>query len=155
REDALIALGYSAAVMVVALVLLFILANDGAVAETFFARGPIKESFNQILHGFWINIWVACASEVLVLVFGLVVAIMRLLPGRAGAPLRFLATLYCDMFRAIPAIIVIYLVVFGSLGSQIPVISKLPSTWLGVIALSMTYTAYVSEVYRAGLQSIH
>jgi len=155
REDALIAMGYSAAVAIVALVLLFILANDGAVAETFFSPGPIKDSFNEILHGFWINIWVACVSQVLVLIFGLLVAIMRMLPGRAGAPLRVIATVYCDVFRAIPAIIVIYLVVFGSLGSQLPVISKLPATWLGVIALTMTYTAYVSEVYRAGLQSIH
>ena len=80
---------------------------------------------------------------------------MRLLPGRAGAPLRFLAMLYCDIFRAIPAIIVIYLVVFGTIAAQIPVISKLSPTWLGLLALTLTYTAYVSEVFRAGLMSIH
>ena len=68
---------------------------------------------NQILHAFWTNIWVACVSEVLVLIFGLLVAIVRMLPGRAGAPLRVIAVVYCDVFRAIPAIVVIFLIVFG------------------------------------------
>jgi len=155
REDALIAMGYSAAAIIVALILLFILANDGAVAQTFFDVDAIKASWKEILKGFWINIWVACVAQVLVLMFGLLVAIMRLLPGRAGAPLRFLAMLYCDIFRAIPAIIVIYLVVFGTIAAQIPVISKFSPTWLGLLALTLTYTAYVSEVFRAGLMSIH
>jgi polar amino acid transport system permease protein len=155
REDALIAMGYATAAVIVALILLFILANHGAVAQTFFSLDPIHKSFKQILQHFWINIWVACVAQVLVLLFGLLVAILRMLPGRAGAPLRFLATLYCDFFRAMPAIIVIYLVVFGAIGSKITFISGLPGTWLGVIALTLTYTAYVSEVYRAGLTSIH
>ena len=155
REDALIAMGYSAAAIIVAIILLFILANDGAVAQTFFNVSAIKQSWKEILKGFWINIWVACVAQILVLLFGLLVAIMRLLPGRAGAPLRFLAMLYCDIFRAIPAIIVIYLVVFGTIAAQIPVISKLSPTWLGLLALTLTYTAYVSEVFRAGLMSIH
>lgn len=155
REDAFIAMGYSAAAIIVALILLFILANDGAVAQTFFNVSAIKQSWKEILKGFWINIWVACVAQILVLMFGLLVAIMRLLPGRAGAPLRFLAMLYCDIFRAIPAIIVIYLVVFGTIAAQIPVISKFSPTWLGLLALTLTYTAYVSEVFRAGLMSIH
>ena len=62
---------------------------------------------------------------------------------------------YCDVFRAIPAIIVIYLVVFGTIAADIPVISNLSPTWLGLLALTLTYTAYVSEVFRAGLMSIH
>ena len=66
-----------------------------------------------MVHAFWTNIWVACVSEVLVLVFGLLVAIVRMLPGRAGAPLRAIAVVYCDIFRAIPAIVVILLIVFG------------------------------------------
>ena len=62
---------------------------------------------------FWTNIWVACVAEVLVLILGLLVAIVRMLPGRAGAPLRLIAVVYCDVFRAIPAIVVIFLIVFG------------------------------------------
>jgi polar amino acid transport system permease protein len=155
REEASIAMGYAAAGILVALVMLFSLTHQGAVAQTFFQLDKIKQSWKEITKGFWINIWVACAAEVLVLVLGLLVAVVRMLPGRAGAPLRFLATVYADAFRAIPAIIVIYLVVFGIVGSKIPLLSKLPLTWLGLLALTLTYTAYVSEVFRAGLSSIH
>ena len=155
REEALIAMGYATAGITLSLLLMFVLTSNGAVAHTFFDLDTIRQSFSEILHGFWINVWVACVAEVLVLVLGLVVAVVRMLPGRAGAPLRFLATVYADAFRAIPAIIVIFLVVFGIIGSQIPVLSKLPPVWLGLFALTLTYTAYVSEVYRAGLSSIH
>jgi polar amino acid transport system permease protein len=155
REEAFIAMGYAAAAILIAGLLLFILTSSGAVAQTFFQLDKIKQSWKEITKGFWINIWVACVAEVLVLVLGLLVAIVRMLPGRAGAPLRFLATVYADAFRAIPAIIVIFLVVFGIIGSKIPVLSKVSPTWLGLFALTLTYTAYVSEVYRAGLASIH
>jgi len=155
REEALIAMGYAAAGIALALLLMFVLTSHGAVAHTFFELDKIRQSWKEITKGFWINIWVACVAEVLVLVLGLVVAVVRMLPGRAGAPLRFLATVYADAFRAIPAIIVIFLVVFGIIGSKMPVLSHLPPVWLGLFALTLTYTAYVSEVYRAGLASIH
>jgi polar amino acid transport system permease protein len=77
-----------------------------------------------------------------------------MLPGRAGAPLRAIALVYCDVFRAIPAIVVIYLIVFG-VPLAFPATGKWPGTYLGVVALTMTYSAYVAEVYRAGLASIH
>ncbi|HET7067626.1 MAG TPA: amino acid ABC transporter permease [Nocardioides sp.] len=155
REDALIAMGYAAAGLIVALLLIIVLAKDGGVATTFFALHPIRLSFNQVIHAFWINIWVACVSEVLVLILGLVVAIVRMLPGRAGAPLRMIAMVYCDIFRAIPAIVVIMLIVFGLPLTGVRFFQTMPLTWLGIIALTLTYSAYVSEVYRAGLASIH
>jgi polar amino acid transport system permease protein len=155
REEALVAMGFAAAGIVLALLLMFVLTRNGAVAHTFFDVGKIHQSLKEITKAFWINIWVACLAEVLVLILGLVVAVVRMLPGRAGAPLRFLATVYADAFRAIPAIIVIFLVVAGVIGSKLPVLSKLPPVWLGLFALVFTYTAYVSEVYRAGLSSIH
>jgi polar amino acid transport system permease protein len=125
------------------------------VAHTFFSIDKIHQSWKEITKAFWINIWVACVAEAFVLILGLFVAVLRMLPGRAGAPLRFLATVYADAFRAIPAIIVIFLVVAGVIGSKMPVLSHLPPVWLGLFALTFTYTAYVSEVYRAGLSSIH
>jgi polar amino acid transport system permease protein len=155
RELALIAMGYAAASLVVAIALVFVLANDGGVATTFFALDPIHKSFHQVLQGFWTNVWVACVAEVLVLVLGLLIAIVRMLPGRAGAPLRGLAVVFADVFRGIPAIIVIILVGFGLPLTGVRQLQHLPLTMLGVIALTLTYTAYVSEVYRAGLASIH
>jgi polar amino acid transport system permease protein len=155
RELALIGMGYAATALVVAGILVFILANDGGVASTFFARDPIQQSFKDVLKGFWTNVWAACVAEVLVLIFGLLVAIVRMLPGRAGAPLRLIAVVYADVFRGIPAIIVILLVGFGLPLTGVHAFQKLPLTVLGIIALTLTYTSYVSEVYRAGLQSIH
>jgi polar amino acid transport system permease protein len=89
-----------------------------------------------------------------VLAFGLLLAIMRMLPGRAGAPLRLIALVYCDVFRAIPAIVTILLIVFG-VPLAFPSTARWDPVWLGIFALSMTYSAYVAEVYRAGLASIH
>jgi len=155
REEALISMGYAAAGLIVAGLLIFLFANGGGVASTFFAIGPIKKSFSEVIHAFWTNIWVACISEVLVLMLGLLVAIVRMLPGRAGMPLRMIAIVYCDVFRAIPAIVVIFLIVFGLPLTGVHFFQSMSTTWLGIIALTLTYTAYVSEVYRAGLASIH
>jgi polar amino acid transport system permease protein len=155
REDALVAMGYAAAVLVIAGVLLFVLANSGGVASTFFASSPMRQSFRQVLQGFWTNIWVAVVAEILVLVLGLAVAIVRMLPGRAGKPLRALAIVYADVFRGIPAIIVILLVGFGLPLTGVHSFQRIPLAWLGITALTLTYTSYVSEVYRAGLSSIH
>ncbi|HET7303313.1 MAG TPA: amino acid ABC transporter permease [Segeticoccus sp.] len=154
REDATIGVGYGAAAIIVAGLLLLALTNKGAVAETFFRTDAWEQSFAEAIQGFWINIWVAFVSFALVLVFGLVLAVMRLLPGRAGAPLRLIATVYCDVFRAVPAIVTVLLVAFG-----LPLAFSFTATWntayLGVVALTLTYSAYVAEVYRAGLASIH
>jgi polar amino acid transport system permease protein len=155
RELALVAMGYAAASLVVALVLVFVLANKGGVATTFFALDPIRQSSGDVIKGFWTNVWVACVAEVLVLVLGLMIAIVRMLPGKAGAPLRALAVVYADVFRGIPAIIVILLVGFGLPLTGVHALQHLPLTFLGIVALTLTYTAYVSEVYRAGLSSIH
>ena len=155
REEALISMGWAAANVIIAGLLVFVLANDGGVATTFFNLTDIKLSRSEVVHAFWTNIWVACVSEVLVLVFGLLVAIVRMLPGRAGAPLRAIAVVYCDVFRAIPAIVVILLIVFGLPLTGVSFFQSMPTVWLGIFALSLTYTAYVSEVYRAGLSSIH
>jgi polar amino acid transport system permease protein len=155
REEALISMGWAAANVIVAMLLVFVLAKDGGVATTFFNLSDIKLSRSQVVHAFWTNIWVACVAEVLVLILGLLVAIVRMLPGRAGAPLRAIAVVYCDVFRAVPAIVVILLIVFGLPLTGVSFFQHMPTVWLGIIALTLTYTAYVSEVYRAGLSSIH
>jgi polar amino acid transport system permease protein len=154
REEAQIAMGYAAAAIIVGGLLLVAFANGGSVAHTFFDASAWDQSFSEMIKAFWINIWVACVAQVLVLVFGLLLAIMRMLPGRAGAPLRMIALVYCDMFRAIPAIVVILLIVFGT-PLAFPATADWKLEWLGIVALTMTYSAYVAEVYRAGLSSIH
>jgi polar amino acid transport system permease protein len=154
REEAQIAMGYAAAALVVAGLLLMAFANSGGIAETFFTSSAWAQSFPQMIRAFWTNIWVAIVAQVLVLAFGLLLAIMRMLPGRGGAPLRLISLVYCDIFRAIPAIVTILLIVFGT-PLAFPATADWSPVWLGIVALSMTYSAYVAEVYRAGLSSIH
>jgi polar amino acid transport system permease protein len=154
REEAQIAMGYAAAAIIVGGLLLMAFANNGGVAQTFFTKSAWDQSFSEMIHAFWTNIWAACVAQVLVLIFGLLLAIMRMLPGRAGAPLRMIALVYCDVFRAIPAIVTILLIVFGA-PLAFPTTANWNPVWLGILSLAMTYSAYVAEVYRAGLSSIH
>ena len=148
-------MGYALAVLVVAGLIFFATANDGAVAHTFLRGEFISLAWADVAKAFWVNVRVAVGAEILVLVLGLVVAVMRMLPGPAGRPLRALAIAYVDVFRAIPGIIVLYLVGFGLSLAKVPVIKDLPPIWLAIVALTLTYGAYVAEVYRAGLESIH
>jgi polar amino acid transport system permease protein len=154
REEAQIAMGYAAAALVISGLLLMAFANSGGIAQTFFTSSAWQKSFPQMIRAFWTNIWVAIVAQILVLAFGLLLAIMRMLPGRGGAPLRLISLVYCDIFRAIPAIVTILLIVFGT-PLAFPATAHWSPVWLGIVALSMTYSAYVAEVYRAGLSSIH
>lgn len=155
RERANTAMGYALAVLIGAGLLWFATANDGAISRTFLRWEFLRAGFWDVTKAFWINVQVAVGAQLLVLVFALLIAVMRLLPGPAGRPLRWLAIAYVDTFRAIPSIIVLYLVGFGLKLARVPVIQDLSPTWLAIIALTLTYSAYVAEVYRAGIESIH
>ena len=149
------------------------------VGNTFFSWEHITRSFPDVFAGFVLNIVIFIVAEVLVLIWGLVIAVVRQLPGRAAAPLRWLSVAYVDVFRGLPAIITIYLVVFGLPLTQLPIVQdtanvdfelfsfQIPGTdlgatvvidqlfILGVLALTLVYGAYVAEVYRSGIESIH
>lgn len=155
REDAATALGYALAVLIGAGLIGFAIASDAAISRTFLRWDFIEQAWWGVTKAFWVNIRVAAGAEVLVLVVGLVIAVMRLLPGRSGRPLRWLAILYVDTFRAIPSIIVLYLVGFGLSLAKVPVFEDLSPMWLAIVALTLTYSGYVAEVYRAGIESIH
>src|SRR6185312_15232389 len=85
----------------------------------------------------------------------LAIAIIRGLPGRGAKPLRALAIVYTDFFRGTPIIIVAFIVGFGLPGLQLGFVSGLSFVTYGIIALTLVYTAYVTEVYRAGIESVH
>ena len=94
-------------------------------------------------------------AEVLVLIWGLMVAIARLAPGAAGGRSGMIATFYIDMFRGLPAIINIYLIGFGIPLTGLPILKDFRRESFAILALTLTYGAYVAEVYRAGIESIH
>jgi len=147
--------GYAAAIVIVLAFALLLVANDVAVGRTFFNLPLMADSFWLVLRAFWVNVYICIVAEALVLVWGLVVAIARLLPGAPAQPIRFLATAYADVFRGLPAIITIYLVAFGLALAGLPIVRDLPLSALAIFALTLTYGAYVAEVYRSGIESIH
>ena len=160
RDWTYITLGYAAAGALALGFVMFLLANDMAVGRTFFYLPLMAEKYHLVMRAFINNVFIFVVAEILVLIWGLIVAIARLLPGEAGRPIRMLAALYCDVFRGLPAVVTLYLIGFGLplsgiLPSEIPFIGKVPLTWFAIIALTLTYGAYVAEVYRAGIESIH
>jgi polar amino acid transport system permease protein len=155
RSSAWVAIGYAAAAGLVLVAAVFMIANDSAVARTFFFVSLIQSSFWLILKAFWTNVYIFVVAEILVLVWGLAVAIARLIPGAAGRPIRMMATVYTDVFRGLPAIICIYLVGFGLPLTGLPFLGRWPPEWYAILALTLTYGAYVAEVYRAGIESVH
>jgi polar amino acid transport system permease protein len=125
------------------------------VVESFFSLSGFNDSFSTIVAGFWLNVKLMLISEALVLVVALAIAVVRSLPGPVLAPLRIVALVYTDVFRAIPLILVVFIVGLGVPGLQLSFLSELSVFTYGVIALVLVYSAYVAEVYRAGIESVH
>ena len=124
------------------------------VQAQFFDWENFAESAPDILAKFWVNVRLFVIAEALILVIGLALAVMRSVPGPVLFPLRLLSTAYVDLFRALPGVLVIYVLGFGIPGLRIPGVPNDPFFW-GVVALTLLYSAYVSEVYRAGIESVH
>ncbi len=123
------------------------------VRETFFDLGVARDALPAVLTGLWLNVRVLVFCALGSLALGLVVAIMRTLRGPVFFPLRALATSYTYGFRGAPLIIVLYLMTFGVPGLRL---EGTPSVLvLGGIALVITYGAYIAEVFRAGIESVH
>jgi polar amino acid transport system permease protein len=125
------------------------------VLHAFFNLHSFTLAMPDVWAGFRVNLRMMVIAEVLVLVFALSVAVVRGLPGRGAKPLRALAILYTDFFRGTPIIIVAFFVGFGLPGLQLGFISRQSFTTYGIVALTLVYTAYVTEVYRAGIESVH
>lgn len=139
-----------------ALVWILLLSTPGwaRVQESFFDGEVLLAALPRVWSGFLLNLRVLGVTIVLVLVIALLLATLRTLRGPVWLPLRALATVYTDVFRGTPLIIVLYLVGFGIPGLElIPV--RLPYEFWGTIALTLTYSAYVSEVFRAGIEAVH
>jgi polar amino acid transport system permease protein len=124
------------------------------VRRTFLDWGEFKSSFPEIAHAFLLNVKIFCISEAFILVFALVIAVMRSVPGPAALPLRLLGIAYADFFRGVPTILVIATLGFGAPALQLKGV-PLSTTFWGIVSLVLVYTAYVSEVYRAGIESVH
>jgi polar amino acid transport system permease protein len=127
---------------------------DAGVRQLFFDGEEFRYSFPRIASHFGRNVFIFCVAEALVLVLALVIAVIRSLPGPVFAPLRILAAAYTDLFRAVPTILVIYLLGYGMPALELQGVPDSDVLW-AIFALTLVYSAYVAEVYRAGIASVH
>jgi len=124
------------------------------VKATFFDWDQFKAAFPEILKAFKLNVKIFLIAEVFILIFALGLAVIRSLPGPVFFPLRAVAIVYADFFRGVPTILVIAMLGLGAPALQISWVPKDVVFW-GIVSLVLVYTAYVSEVYRAGIESVH
>ncbi|HEY1356401.1 MAG TPA: amino acid ABC transporter permease [Solirubrobacterales bacterium] len=143
-------------VIVIGGLAIWILTSPGwpSVRETFFSWSEFKNSFPEVLEGFWLDVKVFVLVEIGVLIVGLVIALLRTSAGPALFPIRLLATVYTDLFRGVPTLLLVYLIGFGIPALRLTGLPTEPVV-LGGIALGLSYSAYVAEVYRAGIASVH
>src|SRR5262249_3453454 len=124
------------------------------VRTTFFNWDEFRSSMPEIARAFLLNVKIFCIAEVLILAFALVLAVIRSLPGPVFFPLRALAIAYADFCRGVPTILVIAILGFGAPALGLKGVPTSTTFW-GIVALVLVYSAYVSEVYRAGIESVH
>jgi polar amino acid transport system permease protein len=125
-----------------------------SVRESFFNWGEAKASFPEVIRGFGKNIVIFLVAEPCILVLGVAVAVVRSTVSPVMLPFRVLAVVYADVFRGIPTILLVYLAGFGIPALRLTGVTT-NTMWLGTGALVLSYGAYVSEVFRAGIESIH
>jgi polar amino acid transport system permease protein len=154
----------STVIVLAALVLLFLLApGSRAVRHTFFNPadmwrafvGDPAKGYYSVGEAIWLNIRMFVVAEILILILALVVAVVRQSTGPALLPLRVVSTVYVDVCRGVPLILLIFAIGFGAPALSLRFISSQSAAVYGVAALVISYSAYVSEVYRAGINSVH
>ena len=124
------------------------------VKSSFFNWSEARDAFPLVARAFELNIKMFMIAEVLILVLALLLAVIRSLPGPVFFPLRLMVIIYTDLFRGVPTILVVYVLGFGMPGLELTGIPTSTVFW-GIVSLVLVYSAYVAEVYRAGIESVH
>jgi polar amino acid transport system permease protein len=152
QRSVLVAVASTIAFAVIVWVTVIATPGWAAVQQAFFNPAIALESLPRVWEGFLVNLQVLALSLVTVSIVALLIAVLRTLPGPVFLPLRAIAAAYTDIFRGLPFIIVLYVVGFG-----IPTLTntRIPLILLGTLAVTLTYSAYVAEVIRAGIEAVH
>jgi polar amino acid transport system permease protein len=152
QRSVLVAVASTIAFAIVVWVTVIATPGWAAVQQAFFNPAIALESLPRVWEGFLVNLQVLALSLVTVSIVALLIAVLRTLPGPVFLPLRAIAAAYTDIFRGLPFIIVLYVVGFG-----IPTLTntRIPLILLGTLAVTLTYSAYVAEVIRAGIEAVH
>jgi polar amino acid transport system permease protein len=143
-------------IVVFAVIVLSIVNSPGweRVKSSFFNATEARDAFPLVARAFLLNVKMFTIAEVFILTFALLLAVVRSLPGPVFFPLRLMVIVYTDLFRGVPTILVFYILGFGMPALQLTGIPTSPVFW-GVVSLVLVYSAYVAEVYRAGIESVH
>jgi polar amino acid transport system permease protein len=149
-----IAVGSTLVVFTLIVVVVIRSENWPSVRQAFFNGEEFRRSFPEIASKFRRNIEFFLVAEVFILALALLLAVLRSLPGAVFFPLRLMSIIYTDLFRGVPTILVVYLLGFGVPSLALPGVPADAAFW-AVIALILSYSAYVAEVYRAGIESVH
>ena len=151
-----VAIAVVSTVVFFTLVVFAVLNSSGwpEIKEAFFDGEIFADAFPKIVEKFRRNVFIFMVAEGLVLVLALVLAVLRSLTGPVFFPLRLLATVYIDLFRAVPTVLVIALLGYGAPALQLKGLPASKVFW-AILALTLVYSAYVAEVYRAGIESVH
>ena len=154
RRNTLVGMTSLVGFVVVVTVLVMRTPGWPVVQETFFSPQQFADSFAGLVNAFWLNVRIFMVAEPLILIFSLMIALVRTLRAPIILPLRVMATVFVDVFRGVPTILVIFLLGFGVPALRLQGVPSSPVFW-GTAALVLSYTAYVAEVFRAGIGSVH
>lgn len=154
RRDAFVGMGSLIAFTLVVAFLVSRTPGWPVFQETFFSPTEFADSLPGLLKAFMLNVKIFLIAEPIILVFSLAIALSRTLRAPIFLPLRVLATIYVDVFRGVPTILVIFLLGFGVPALRLQGVPTDPVFW-GTTALILSYSAYVAEVFRAGIGSVH
>jgi polar amino acid transport system permease protein len=154
RRSTLVAL--VSTVLVAALAVGGLVSSPGwpRVRQSFFDVHVARAALPKVAEGLWLNVRVMVVCAAAIVVLALLLALARTLRGPVFTPLRLLATGYVDLFRGLPLLLVLFLVGFGVPGLRLQGVPR-SAVVLGAVALILTYSAYVAEVFRAGIEGVH
>jgi polar amino acid transport system permease protein len=151
-----VSIATASTVVVFTVIVLAVVSAPGwpEVRQSMFNGAEAREALPLVARAFVLNIKMFTVAEVLVLAFALLLAVVRGLPGPVFFPLRLMAIVYTDFFRGVPLILIVYVLGFGVPGLGLTGVPTSEVFW-GVVSLVLVYSAYVAEVYRAGIDSVH
>lgn len=124
------------------------------IQKQFFNLDAMIAAWPRVLHGFWVNMRIWLIALACIAVWALVLAVVRSLRAPWFAPFRVMVVLYIDLFRGIPALLLVLLFGFGVPALQLPGLPNSGLFW-GTVAMVLCYSAYVAEIYRSGIESVH
>lgn len=154
RRSIAIAAGSTACVFLAVLLLVPLAPGWAKVQASFFNWEVLVKTFPKLLSAFMLDVAIFAWCAPAIAVLGLLVALARDTRNPALFPLRILGAAYTDIFRGVPVVLTVYLIGFGIPGLGLPRPWNSPYIW-GSLALILTYSAYVAEIFRSGIDSVH